>query len=65
MSGTFKVEFETSNDAFYVSSSQPGDEIARILRTLAYGIADDLDSGINSGSVIDANGNKVGTWGVE
>lgn len=58
-----KINFETGNAAFADSDGNDSDEArraesARILRH----IADKLDAGQDSGSVMDYNGNKVGTW---
>lgn len=64
MSGTFKVEFSTDNAAFECDGATVTGrniEIARILRQ----IAEQVDNDEESGSVRDANGNKVGTWGVK
>lgn len=58
----FKLSIKTDNDAFSEDSrngaSQPGLEIARILR----GIASRLENGQRiPETILDANGNKVGT----
>jgi hypothetical protein len=57
-STVFKIEFETGNAAF---EDSPGYEAARILRQ----IADKLEGSIQSGKVMDANGNTIGKWELE
>ena len=49
-----KIEFKTKSAAFEDKKY----EIARILRE----IADDIESGRTRGTVMDINGNKVGTY---
>lgn len=58
-----KIQFSTDNAAFCEAGGEESDgarqaESARILRA----IADKLEAGQESGPVMDANGNKVGTW---
>lgn len=61
-----KIEFQTDNDSFrdgahrgYDDQGAAGSEVARILRDLAAG----FEEGHNgAGSVLDTNGNRVGTW---
>lgn len=56
------IRFETDNEAFTNQGEENPEamraESARILRV----IADKLENGQDGGPVIDANGNKVGTW---
>ena len=56
---TFKVEFETNNDAFVDNGSDQGRyEISRILKL----IADKIEFGDISGNIRDINGNTIGTF---
>lgn len=55
----FKVEFATDGHAFKDEEGNPDpSEVTRILRVIA-GKVDDYHTG---GSILDANGNNVGTW---
>lgn len=51
-----EVKFETDNAAF--DGRGRNIEVARILR----GLAKKVESGEDSGKVMDFNGNSVGTW---
>ena len=58
MESEFRIRIETGNDAFdQVEQS----EVARILRE----VADKVEQGNSSGGILDANGNKVGQFGLE
>lgn len=52
---TFKLEFDTGNDAFYQA---PHAEVSGILR----GVAQKVILGMRSGPIYDTSGNKVGHW---
>lgn len=52
-----KIEFETSEDAFYEYGAE---EVRRILES----IADKVEYGYTSGTIMDINGNKIGWWKV-
>lgn len=51
----FELTFDTANDAF---ADDPAEECVRILRL----VASQIDRGARSGSVLDVNGNRVGSW---
>ena len=60
-----KIEFKTEGAAFKdeyaeeeVNAAYRAEEISRILRK----IINEINSGYDHGSVIDINGNKVGSW---
>lgn len=58
-----KIEFKTGNAAF----RNEDDEldvyaVSSFLRRKAKDIADHIENGYEEGSLIDINGNKVGTW---
>jgi hypothetical protein len=53
---TVKIEFKTGNAAF----EDPG-EVSRILRE----VADRIDDGVVSNSIMDINGNKIGKYSVK
>lgn len=55
----FVLQFETNNAAF--EGEMLAAECARILRNLAQKV----QAGQDSGSVVDVNGNKCGTWHLE
>lgn len=55
----FKMEFQTGNAAF---DEAPGVEIARILREMAATIE---AGGMNSGRIVDINGNTIGRFSFE
>ena len=56
-----KIEFTTGNAAFRTEDERLDEyEVARILKD----IAEKIESGATSGSVIDYNGNKIGTWSI-
>lgn len=52
-----KIEFETSEDAFYEYGAE---EVKRILES----IADKVEYGYTSSIIMDINGNKIGWWKV-
>jgi hypothetical protein len=52
----FNLSFATGNAAF---AEYPAAEVCRILRDVARRIEED---GVLSGTVPDANGNRVGSW---
>lgn len=54
----FKLTIKTANAAF---SDDPGHEVARILRDVASKTA----NGYREGVVMDANGNRVGSWNLK
>lgn len=54
----FVLEMDCDNDAF---TDTPGDEMARILRVVARRV----EGGEFDGKLVDANGNKVGTFKAE
>lgn len=60
----FKMEFKTGNAAFYdpytgePSKFYSSIEVKRILLE----IAEKIEAGHDSGSIMDINGNKIGTW---
>lgn len=53
------IKFDTGNAAFDDGNGPA--EAARILK----GIAARLESGLDSGTVRDSNGNRIGTWSAE
>lgn len=53
------IQFDTGNAAFDDGNGPA--EAARILK----GIAAKLDAGLDSGTVRDSNGNRVGQWSAE
>lgn len=53
----FTMEFDTSGDGFWWNDN-PGFEVAEVLRN----VATRLVIGQTEGTVLDANGNKCGTW---
>ena len=57
-SGKFTLTIDLGNDAF--NPPQYGPELARILRELAERLEDATTSA--SGGVLDANGNRAGTF---
>lgn len=60
----FKCEFDTRNSAFcnpFTGEEDAVMEAAEIKRLLAK-VSHDLECGATFGSIIDANGNKVGSW---
>lgn len=52
----FTVKFDTGNAAF--DGDDDRSEIVRILKE----IQDEIEFYRNEGSIIDINGNKIGTW---
>lgn len=54
----FKLEFETSNDAF---EQDMHGEITRILKL----VASQVDRGSSGGRILDVNGNTVGSFYLE
>lgn len=52
---TFKLEFDTGNDAFY---EVPHVEVSGILRNVAQKVV----LGRRSGPIHDTNGNPIGSW---
>ena len=63
-----RIEFATDNAAFEVDESDKwtrdyyrNEEIKRVLKN----VCNQLDNGKTSGSCIDINGNKVGTWSID
>lgn len=57
----FECTFSTENDAFRGDPIYKAQEIQRILGNISRLIED----GITSGSCIDINGNKVGSWAIK
>jgi hypothetical protein len=55
----FKLEIDTSNDAFQLNDGLHCLELARLLRQVANEI---LRSGPAGGVLVDVNGSKVGWW---
>lgn len=55
----FKVKFRTGNAAF--EEPYKANEIARILKE----IAEKVECGYDSGSIMDINGNYVGEWEIK
>lgn len=53
-SGEFNLKIKTTNDAF----SDKSYEVARILRD----VAKRVDSGHESGAIMDSYGNRCGSW---
>lgn len=53
----FRLTFNMDNEAF---AGDGCDEAARILRE----VANKVEAGRTEGSIMDANGNNVGTWEV-
>lgn len=51
----FEIQIATDNDAF---TEDPGWEVARCLRD----VLEALENGRTAGTVLDVNGNRVGTW---
>lgn len=74
----FTVDIDLDNAAFDVDVTEDGpdenwrsgDEVARILRTLADGVSSEVIGGITvhgptlTANLRDINGNKVGTWSI-
>lgn len=61
----FKCEFDTGNSAFrnpFTGEEDMEMEAAEIKRLLEK-VSHELECGATFGSIIDANGNKVGSWG--
>lgn len=63
-----RIEFGTDNAAFGYDESDKwtrdyyrNEEIKRVLKN----VCNQLDNGKTSGSCIDINGNKVGTWTID
>lgn len=63
-----RIEFTTSNAAFAVDEPDKwtrdyyrNEEIKRVLKN----VCNQLDNGKTSGSCIDINGNKIGTWSID
>lgn len=63
-----RIEFATSNAAFAVDDPDKwardyyrNEEIKRVLKN----VCNQLDNGKTSGSCIDMNGNKIGTWSID
>lgn len=58
----FKIEFSTDNDAFRFEDGTLDEEaVANELRK----IADAVGGGCQNGAVMDANGNRVGSWRID
>lgn len=63
----FTLTIQTDNAAFADAGGEPtpeavGAEVARILRTVAAIVKDGPDLDGDSGTCMDSNGNKVGSW---
>ena len=57
-----KIEFSTDNDAFRFEDGTLNEEaVANELRK----IADAVDKGVRKMFVMDANGNRVGSWSLD
>lgn len=59
----FKMEILTEGSAFRNNNDEEyewceGEELRRILRK----VADDIVQGCTMGSIMDINGNKIGSW---
>ena len=53
------IQINTANAAF---TDNGGAEIAKILERLTYAVPFKLADGVTSGTILDSNGNSVGTW---
>lgn len=60
----FELRFSTCNAAFHSYEIPEHDQLARSYETsrILHEVMKDLASGKVSGSCIDSNGNKVGSW---
>lgn len=65
-----KIEIRTGGSAFHMEESEmdpfldreiTGREVSRLLNK----IAKDISNGVDFGSIMDRNGNKVGKWRLE
>ena len=57
----FKLEFDTDSDAFTDEDGMGWSMQAEIKRILKR-VSSQVEDGQTQGSIIDLNGNKVGTW---
>ena len=57
----FSLDFETDNAAFGPDEADARSEVWRILRQVAQKV---LEGGEGEGAIMDANANKVGSWGL-
>jgi hypothetical protein len=61
----FRLEMDCDNAAFgEEADSTLGDAVPEIVRILGR-VMKGLEAGADSGSIMDVNGNKVGTWEIE
>lgn len=57
---TFTLEINTDNAAFGVTNAERNAELARLLRIVAHRL-----DGSDAGNILDANGNRCGSFNLE